>query len=142
MLSGVPFRFNTPVTGDLTLTASWVLPSTPDAFVLRAGLLNITLDSYGRVTNLVSSLDGTDYYCPGPDEKLRSLISLVADYTIEEPTSLTYDEEAGVLTFGLRLHQCDGQGCASGKGKLHLPDPDGTGKARRRFHPGHSLGTG
>lgn len=65
-LGDTPYRFNTPVTEDITLTASWVVPSTPDAYVLRAGLLNITLDSYGRVTNLISSLDGTDYYCPGP----------------------------------------------------------------------------
>ena len=98
-LGNAPYRFNTPVTEDITLTASWVVPSTPDAFVIHAGLLNITLDSYGRVTNLISSLDGTDYYCPGPDEKLRSLVSLVADYTVEEPTSLTYDEESGILSF-------------------------------------------
>ena len=97
---GVPYRFIEPVMENITLTAAWVLPAEPDAFVIHAGLLDMTLDSHGQITNLVSTLDGKDYCCPGPDDRLRSLISLVADYQVETPTSLEYDEETGVLTFG------------------------------------------
>ncbi len=99
-LNKAPYNFGSPVTGDITLTATWVEPAQPDAVVLRAGLLDMTLDSHGQVTKLVSTLDGTDYYSDGPDGKYRSLVSLIADYHIETPTSVSYDENAGILTFG------------------------------------------
>lgn len=99
-LAGEPYDFGTPVTGDITLKATWVEPAVPDAFTIHAGLLDIVLDSHGQVTNLNSTIDGTDYATLGPDNKLRSLMSLVADYQIETPTSLTWNEESGELIFG------------------------------------------
>ncbi|OUP79390.1 hypothetical protein B5F07_21975, partial [Lachnoclostridium sp. An169] len=99
-LKGEPYNFSAPVTADITLTATWIDPAEPDAAQIHAGLLNITLDSHGNVTNLVSELDGTDYYNLEPDNQVRSLVSLIAEYNIETPTSLSYDEENGKLTFG------------------------------------------
>ena len=98
--NGAPYNFAAPVIADLLLTAAWVEPAAPNAFVLHAGLLDIVLDSHGQVTNLFSALDGTDYTAAGPDGKLRSLVSLVADYRIETPTSLKWDEEKNELIFG------------------------------------------
>ena len=99
-LDGEPYNFSTPVTADITLTATWIDPAEPNAAQIDAGLLDITLDSHGNVTNLVSELDGTDYFNLEPDNKVRSLVSLIAEYNIETPTSLSYDKENGKLTFG------------------------------------------
>ena len=99
-LEGAPYRFGDAVTGDLTLKAAWVEPATPDALRISAGLLEMILDSHGRVTNLINTLDGRDYYADGPDGAYRSLVSLIADYQIETPTSLSYDEGTGVLSLG------------------------------------------
>ncbi len=98
-LDGAPYNFGAEVTKDITLKATWVDPAAPNAVKLHAGLLDITLDSHGNVTNLISTLDGTDYFNLEPDGKVRSLISLVAAYNIETPTGVTYDEEKQELVF-------------------------------------------
>lgn len=99
-LNGARYDFGSPVVADITLKATWVDPATSDVFTIHAGLLDIVLDSHGQVTNLKSTLDGTDYATLGPDNKLRSLVSLVADYQIETPTSLVWNEAEGKLVFG------------------------------------------
>lgn len=99
-LNGEPYKFGSPVTASITLVATWVDPAVPDAVTIHAGLLDMTLNSHGEVTNLVSTLDGKDYYADGPDGAYRSLVSLVADYRIETPTSVSYNETSGELTFG------------------------------------------
>ena len=98
-LNGEPYSFSAPVTEDILLDAVWTEPAVPDAVTIHAGLLELTMDSHGKVTNLVSGLDGTDYIEQGPDGKMRSLISFVADYNIEEPTGISYNEETSEITF-------------------------------------------
>lgn len=98
--NGAPYDFSAPVVEDILLSAAWAEPAVPNAFVIHAGLLDMVLDSHGQVTNLLSTLDGRDYAAPGPDGKLRSLVSLVADYRMETPTSLEWDETRKELTFG------------------------------------------
>ena len=98
-LNGNPYFFGTPVTEDILLTAVWVDPPAANAVTIHAGLMDVVLDSHGRVTNIISTLDGTDYSTAEPDGELRSLVSLVAGYNIETPTGVQYDEENGKLVF-------------------------------------------
>ena len=76
-----------------------VYVNTKETVNIQAGLLNMVLNSRGQIISLLSTIDGKDYYTPGPDDKLRSLVSLVADYNIENPTSLTYDENMLIFDF-------------------------------------------
>ena len=98
-LNDEPYTFDEPVTGDITLKAVWVEEPTEGAVTVHAGLLNLVMDSHGKVTNLISTVDNTDYSTKEPDDRLRSLVSLVADYNIEEPTGVVYDEENSRLVF-------------------------------------------
>ncbi len=99
-LDGAPYNFSKPITKDITLKATWVEPATPNAETIQAGTLKIVLDSHGNVTNLINTLDGKDYFNLKPDDKVRSLVSLVAEYNIETPTSVTYDETTKEFIFG------------------------------------------
>ncbi len=95
-----PFNFDLPVNSDIDLVATWVGLPTPNAVILHAGLLDLTLNSHGVITGLTSSLDAKDYYADGPDGKNRSLVSLVVNRRLETPTSVSFEPSVGELTFG------------------------------------------
>lgn len=61
-----------------------------------AGQLEVTLDSSGRVTHLVSKLDNADYVS---GDHLAHLIRLIADDAAQEPTNVTFDEPSSTFTF-------------------------------------------
>ncbi|WP_054023126.1 InlB B-repeat-containing protein [Bacillus sp. FJAT-28004] len=98
-LNGVPFDFSTPITSEIILTAIWVPVPSADASVIPAGLLNIVLNSAGQITNLINTLDGTDYATTSPDGKTSYLMSLIVNYAPHYPTAVHYTKGSGKLTF-------------------------------------------
>ena len=98
-LQGAPFNPETPITEDITLKAAWVPAQSEDAVKIAAGLVDYYLDTTGKITNIVSRVDETDYAPSGDYAKFQksNLISLIADGAHHEPTGLTVD--GNVLTF-------------------------------------------